>query len=228
MDNTKKQKYRNYPVRKFFLGLIIVALITLVSGAIQGKVSNRWGPPTAMSDAAEKLEKLPKQFGDWESCDERRLDKETEQMLECTGHVSRRYVNQKTGEQVSIIVLVGPAGPISVHTPEICFSSREYKAYKTREVIPVDDENQLWGLNFRSIKLEAEQLVVYYGWSTGQKWVAADDARYDFAGAPYLYKIQLAGNVPLGSTGKSTDVCHTFLHDFLPELQKYLIDPKKH
>ena len=180
-----------------------------------------------MSDAAEKLESLPRQFGDWEACGERRLDENTEKMLECAGHISRRYVNRRTNAEISMIVLLGPSGPIAVHTPEICFSSRDYETKQAREAIQIDDQNQLWNVTFRSLKLDAESLSVYYGWSVGDKWAAADDPRYDFAGSPYLYKIQLAGTATLGNAGKSNDDCRVFLSDFLPVLKKHLIEPSK-
>ena len=65
------------------------------------------------------------------------MDEDTVEMLECTGNIVRTYENQRTGEVVSVFVIVGPAGPIAVHTPEICYSSQNYKSRDTRQQVAI-------------------------------------------------------------------------------------------
>ena len=113
---------------------------------------------------------------------------------------SRQYENRKTGEIVTVAVLLGPAGPISVHTPDVCYSSQDYTVLgapeQTRFGGGEGSQDELWSTSLRSTSLTAGNLRVYYGWSTGGPWSAPGDARFAFAGQPYLYKIQVAGPLP--------------------------------
>ena len=50
-------------------------------------------------------------------------------------------------------MIAGPAGPISVHTPEICYSSRAYSIQEPRVQTAVSDKNgrthSFWSVSFR-------------------------------------------------------------------------------
>jgi hypothetical protein len=219
----------------FILGLAIVASLTLASGVIQGSIRNRWGPSEAMRAAARELESVPNAFGGpqnnrWQKISTEQSEKLSDdqiEILECTGYICRCYENQRTGEKVSVFVVIGPAGPIAVHTPEICYSSQNYSSHDEhqRVVIPTAQEHddELWALSFKTKDTREDLLRVYYGWTTSGRWSATSNARYAFVGAPYLYKIQLASEMPAGSNLKTTDTCREFLKDFLPVLRKHLI-----
>ena len=207
----------------------LVAGLTAASGMIHGRLTNRWGQPPAMLAAAEQLKGVPTQFGDWRMLDEEKMGETAEIMLELAGYVNRNYENEK-GQVVHVAVLLGPAGRISVHTPEICFSSRDYypKDQRKRTPIPTkksaDEPEDLWRLTFKSRKISGHLMLVYYGWSRGGRWSATEGARWEYAGSPYLYKIQLASQLPPGQT-LDKDPCKDFLDDFLPVLQPYLVAP---
>ena len=59
------------------------------------------------------------------------------EMLQCAGYISRVYVNQLTGENVRVALLLGPPGPIAVHTPEICFSAQDYRQEESRKRVAI-------------------------------------------------------------------------------------------
>jgi len=107
--------------------ILLVAGLTLASGMIHGRLTNRWGPPTAMLAAAERLKGVPTECGDWRRMEkDLEMDETTINMLELEGWINRTYLHQPTGQTVHVAVLLGPPGRISVHTPEICFSSRDH------------------------------------------------------------------------------------------------------
>src|SRR5271157_2144912 len=142
----------------FVLSLAVVMALTVASGVLQGRIRNRWGPPEIMLAAAKKLEDVPRQFGGphndrWQLKSTETMDQYALEMLECTGYIVRTYENRKTGDVVSMFVVVGPAGPIAVHTPEICFPSQNYKSRDTRERVAIPDaqgqEDQFWALSFK-------------------------------------------------------------------------------
>ncbi|MGA2067988.1 MAG: exosortase-associated EpsI family protein [Thermoguttaceae bacterium] len=215
---------------RFTLSLVLVVVLTLASGMLQGRIRNRWGPSDSMLAAAEKLDGVPGQFGNWRLESSQELDPGAVQMLECTGYVCRRYVNERTGELVSMVLIVGPAGPISVHTPEICYSSQNYKTRDPRQRVAIEDSHatelgQFWTLGFRSKPPRADVLRVYYAWSTGSEWTAPDAPRFAFTGWPYLYKLELSCNQAPGADVARDDACRKFLQAFLPAVKPHLVAP---
>ncbi|MGA2255245.1 MAG: exosortase-associated EpsI family protein [Thermoguttaceae bacterium] len=218
----------------FVLSLATVTALTLVTGVLEGRIRNRWGPSETMLAAAKKLEDVPTKFGGpdndrWQLQSSDPMSDNTLEILECTGYLQRTYANPRTGDVVSVFVIVGPAGPIAVHTPEICFSSQDYKTRDTRQPVVIADpkgqDDQFWALTFKTKSVPEDLLRIYYAWGTGNRWSAANDARFAFAGWPYLYKIQLASRLPAGTDLKTDDTCQKFLKDFVPVMRQYLVEP---
>ncbi|QDT73334.1 exosortase-associated EpsI family protein [Lacipirellula limnantheis] len=213
---------KSKPARGVVSALVPVAaalLLVVIGGAWYGNYSQRWGPPPDMVAASAKLEHLPRQFGDWSLAEDLPFDEATRNMLECAGHVNRRYINQKTRQGVSLAIIVGPPGPTSVHTPEICFSSRAFQQAGERSRHNFGDapgkSDSFWTLDFTSPNVLADGLRVYYAWSRGDDWEASESPRYEFAAAPYLYKLQLAAPVAAGAKAGDADVGQKFLEEFL-------------
>jgi len=218
---------------KYFLAAMAIVLLlglTLVSGIIHGRMTDRWGVPQTSLDAAEKLGLFSedKQFGDWKCESSNRMSDHVVEMLACAEHIDRTYVNQRTGETVNVAVLLGPPGPISVHTPEVCYSSRAYDSRDERQRVTIKTtdgtEHTFWALTFRSNRLDADILRVYYAWTAGGPWASPKEPRWSFSNCPYIYKIQLASHLPLGSDVQTDDPCRRFLQDFVPALKSHLIE----
>ena len=210
--------------QQLIAGLLAMGL-TVASGAAIGKMSNRWGPSQTSLAAARKLEEFPEQFGNWKLKSSEGMSETAVKMLECSGYISRVYKNQESGESVNLAVIVGPSGPISVHTPEVCFSSRDHKTLESRKPTAVGASgDQFWAMTFESNDVNANLIRVYYGWTPGNQWEATENPRFSFAGCPYLYKIQLASHIPAGTDLTNTDPCKNFLEDFIPKIESYLVD----
>ena len=54
------------------------------------------------------------------------------------GCVYRRYRNPRTGESVSVLLVCGRGGPISVHTPDVCYAGAGYRPTARSEPKEVD------------------------------------------------------------------------------------------
>ena len=211
--------------------IVVVLVLTLVSGIIQGRMTNRWGVPETSAVAAKRLAEFLEdtEFGDWKCESSRRMSEHVVDMLECAEHIDRTYVNQRTGDTVNVAILLGPSGPISVHTPEVCYSSRAYDIREERQRVSIQSkdgkEDTFWGLTFRSNSLDADILRVYYAWTPGRNWEAPKEPRFSFSKYPYIYKIQLAGHLPLEADVDAEDPCRKFLQDFVPVAREYLVAP---
>jgi EpsI family protein len=199
------------------LAIAILASLTVVSGALQGRLTSRWGMPPDAKAAVAALESLPQEFGGWRLQDTQELSEVVRNTLQCEDHLVATYVND-SGAMVNFAILLGPHGPISVHTPEVCYSSRQYDIVEDRARVRAGQPNQedhFWRTRFRARDLDAREMHVYYAWSDGGPWTASQSPRVEYAGRPYLFKLQLAG-YPEGGSESAFDPCEDFLNDFAP------------
>lgn len=210
---------------QYFVAVLLALGLTIASGAVVGKMNNRWGPSRGSLAAARKLEEFPEQFGNWKLQSSQKMSDNVVKMLECSGYISRAYVNQESGEQVFITVILGPSGPIAVHTPDVCFSSRDQDTLEARKPIAVGDSgDQFWAATYERNDVQASLIRVYYGWTPGNHWAATENPRISLAWCPYLYKLQAESHLPAGTDLTSTDPCKNFLADFVPVMKGCLID----
>jgi hypothetical protein len=194
-------------------------------------MNRRWGASLEVQRVAERLREFPTDIGPWHMRESEPLSTDAAVMLECVGYVGRQYENRETGEVVAAAVLLGPAGPISVHTPEVCYSSRDYTFQQPRTRIKLgpseNPQDELWSTTLQSTRLDASYLRVYYGWSTGGPWSAPADGRFAFAGKRYLYKIQVAGVLPSMGDESASDPALSFLKASLPVVKQLLVESVK-
>ena len=207
---------------------VLVLMGTLGGGWLQSKTATRWGGDALMNAAATKLTRpLGERVHNWRLVSDAPLAPDVVSALQCPAHINRTYVNEQTGDMVSVFVIIGPPGPVAVHTPEICGVGQDFALADQRTAVTIRDrsehEHTLWQVALRPRDATRESLRVLYGWGTGGKWSATNDPRFVHASAPYLYKIQLSGPETNG-TGQF-DPCRDFLTWFLPELEARLVAP---
>lgn len=215
-------------IGSFALACGLLLALTLFSGVLHGRMSNRWGPTSRLAEAGQLLSGLPDEIGDWQQAGPaQELSGEAAAALECSGYVIRNYVHRDTRETVTVGLLVGRAGPMSVHTPEVCYSSREFPmvAGPERQVLKTADgvQHEFWRTTHKSTRLEGTALRAYYGWNDGQRWTAAEHPRFAYAGKPYLYRLQLAVPAPLAADEHYEDAGLRFLRDLLPVAKHHLL-----
>jgi hypothetical protein len=189
------------------LAIALVLLTTIASGVIHGRLTNRWGTPVDLANAGKRLQEFPAEFGDWKLAEDRPLTEPIRKVLQCAGYVSRIYTHESTGQAVHMVLLVGPPGPTSVHIPEVCYSSQDYRQQGPREAVEISGKagsatGSFWSLRLQPNGLEAAPLQSYYAWSDGGKWQAAQNPRFTFGGKKLLYKLQLASAAPPTGTKK--------------------------
>jgi len=220
-------------------GVALVGLVTLATGVVTGTIGNRWQRPHDLGAVAKSLEKITAtpQVGPWRLMDTSRLSPEIAKLLHTSGDISCKYVNDQTGDLVDLVVLVGETGPLSTHSPEVCYSSREYQVVSEPESQKVESAAgpaEFLSMTLSSDGLDGSLLRVWYAWHNGAQWLAPRNARIALRAEPFLYKIQIAtyltglevgrqpGSRPAdekaGAAAKQAEVCRTFLVDFMPLL----------
>jgi hypothetical protein len=210
------------------LALILVIAMTGVSSAITWHWNGWFGPRVDTDLIAARVEGLPAEVGNWKSApnDHSTFDDEVIRMLDCKGYISRTYRHEQTGEVVQVAVLYGAAGPMSAHTPEVCYSTRDYQmtVRPTPTKVEYDQsEGEFMRMQLRSPQLSSDNLAIYYAWSDGKTaWRSPRQPRFAFGGQGYLHKIQLACNVSDSSGQEHNDAGKAFLREFLPVVDQQL------
>ena len=215
------------PMNKAMIATLILVVFTVASGVMHGKMSGRWGQTKILAASGRKLNSLPTtRIGDWTVVKRSSLSDEVVEMLECSGNTSRVYRNQRTNATLNMFLIVGPHGPTVAHTPDICYSSRDYErqgdAVKKTIVTADGTRHAFWAVTMTSKSdIDPHDLRVLYAWSDGEKWSAAKNPRWDYLGFPRLYKIQLSSRISENKDAK-IEPMESFLEDFLPELFKHM------
>ena len=202
-----------------------LALATIVaSGIVHGQWTDRWGTPAALSAVSERLEKVAPVLGEWEG---EALPQNAEAPREVAGHLFRRYVHRKTGETITVALVGGRPGPVSIHSPDVCYGAGGYDmATPTKYEAPVASD----GLRavFRTAQFvrtraaEQTKLRIFWAWSARGDWDIPENPRVEFAGAGVLYKLYLIREVSGREPPVADDPCNDLMRLLLPELKRTL------
>lgn len=215
-------KYRN-----ILLSVLAVVVLTIVPAVIHGSYSNRWGQPEEQVTAAAAIDTFPKQLGNWVAVGEAEpLSSRVQQELGLVGYVSRVYRNPRTQNIAQVLLMVGDAGPLVRHPPEICYGNRanELRGESEQHVPAAGDRapSEFRVLNYEPNSTLAQPFRVAYAWSSDGGWKVPSLPRIAFGGKPVLYKVQiqvmdseLVGDDHQGELeellGEFVDAFHTFV-----------------
>ncbi|MDA1229644.1 MAG: exosortase-associated EpsI family protein [Planctomycetota bacterium] len=183
--------------------------------------------PVAVKAAAARLNLVPKQIGSWTSSPEE-IDEREKRMAGIVGSLRRTYRNPENGYVVSMTILCGAAGPMSVHPPTACFEGVGYELSSGPSVVTFEADAAAEGLRssfnratFRLPDASTSEVVrVFWGWSSDGIWSAPETPRIAFRGRSYLYKLYVVDR----SMQQVDDVrqSETFLELALAEIRKGL------
>jgi hypothetical protein len=210
--------------------LIVAAVAALaVAGVIEGLRSNRWGESADVKEAAARLDNVPAAFGPWAST-EVPMNPRVLQVAEAVGHCSRLYRHEKTGQEVSVLLLCGPSGPIASHTPDVCYAGNGYKVQRAelrRTLTLPTGAASYWTARFAKDLPGEPPLEVCWAWGLNGDWEAAENPRYrhDYVMSSYLYKLYATRITPADPSAADGDPVAEFLTAFLPEVKKSLAAP---
>lgn len=204
-----------------WLLLLIAVALTTVSGLVQGHFQQRWGTPEVVADALQKLTPLPEAMGPWQRMQAIKLAENERTILQNFGYEGAIYQHRQTGQTVQCSILLGPAGPTSVHLPEICWGSRAFAQQGDRRVLDVSGrDDRFWTVMFRSTDVHNRPIRAVYAWRYDAPWSTPAEPRIQFGTKPYLYKLQLSCE---GDSDASLQATQDFLQEFLPIVDKRLL-----
>lgn len=200
------------------LGVLVVAL----HGLLHGWSSGRWSGPAEIQVSAARLQQLPLRIGDWQG-EDLHLDPKRQALAGIQGYVMRRYVHRRLGTALSLLIVCGRHGPISVHTPDVCYRGAgfEMQTPEVRQSVGAG-QAEFWRGDFRRHGESADQLRIFWAWNDGRGWRAPDRPRFAFGGAPVLFKLYVVQEVVTGGAGAASEAAD-FLGALLPVLDQVLL-----
>jgi hypothetical protein len=210
-------------MNQFIATIIALSAITGVT-IYEGLRFEFWSTtdPEELNHFAERLEAVPETFGDW-SGQPAEVDEEQLGYAQVYAHVSRDYVNSKTGGKVNLFLVCGKTHPMAIHSPDQCYGAAGFEqGDPSRKNIAVNGRNaELWSSRFtREANLETQALDIVWGWAADDGvWQAPTSPRPHFSNKNALYKLYL-----ITAPGAESDA-QQFLKDFLPVLDKVLFAP---
>jgi hypothetical protein len=209
--------------------LALAAALVAGESYVHGLWTNRWSNSRALEEAVARLQQVPVQVGDW-SAETRELDRRTLAQAGFAGYLSRTY-RRPDGFAVNVLLACGPAGPLSLHTPQICYGGAGYHAVGDISRQDVDvrvspASGAFWKARFaKEEALVPVSLRILYAWHVNRAWTAADNPRLSFAGLPVVHKMYLT--YPLSASDERPDdaACAEFMGRLLPELERTVFSP---
>jgi hypothetical protein len=199
--------------------------VTVAAGTLHGVQTDRWNSSPQLTRALAGLGQAPRAYGDWRG-EDAAYDADQMTRAGIQGCVFRVYRNTRTRESVSLLLVCGRGGPISVHTPDVCYAGVGFRQLTDAQPRPVE-----WGDGRRAVfqvarfgkSGRAAQLEIYWAWSRdGRTWEAPDNPRTSFARLPALYKLYAVREFVPGTREEQAESCRAFLLRSLPDLGEAL------
>src|SRR5262245_57362574 len=98
--------------------------VLVFSGIVHGVWTDRWADRSDLSAAAARLQNFPLNLGEWQGED---FEQARDNGQTLPGVISRRYVHSSSGKAISIFVGCGRPGPVSIHSPDVCYAGSGYQ-----------------------------------------------------------------------------------------------------
>jgi Protein of unknown function (DUF3485) len=207
---------------------ILVSLAMVVTlGVVHGILTDRWAQSGELQEALEGIPRVPRQFGPWKG-EDLPLEAADLARMGIKGCLLRRFQNQESHESVSLLLVCGQGGPISVHTPDICYANAGYEelGQETRQEIESSDGKKAIFIAARFGKTSgviSNQLEIFWAWSRdGIEWQVPENPRLSLARSPALYKLYVVREFMPGTRPETVDISRNFLQRALPAIRQTL------
>ena len=213
-------------MRRYLLLLALALAVVILHGVAHGLWTHRWLASDEPAASAARLAKVPLRVGDWDG-EDLEMDPRHFVIAEIDGYLLRRYVHRRSRVVVSLLVVCGRPGPVSVHTPDVCYRGAGFDPGPAErrlvEAGPGAAPAEFWVAAFRQRDAAAPaRLRIFWAWNDKSGWRAVDHPRLVFGRAPALYKLYVVRDVTAADDPPEADVGAEFLRRLLPALDAAL------
>lgn len=212
------------------LSLLIGSALIAGAGMLHGDWTDRWETTPTVDFAG--LDSIAGSVAKWdgqpmEIADEQRV------IVNAMGDWGRRYIHRSSGDIVSVLILAGRPGPMSTHTPDVCYPSSGYELVEgpaphtlsNNQAKETTIEAQFQRATFRKDEAGvARYVTVHWAWSADGAWGAPDYPRLTYSSHPLLYKIYFVSESPHfeENVSERNDPCIELARQLLPAVSTEL------
>ncbi|MEO6811421.1 MAG: exosortase-associated EpsI family protein [Isosphaeraceae bacterium] len=172
------------------------------------------------------LSSLPVTLGPWQGSDEQ-LDPRIAQATGSTDHVFRSFIDTRTGVQLSVIILYGPAAEVFIHAPDNCYPAQGYHAAEdvvTRVMDPDGVAAPFQATIYaKGEGGQAEREDVYHCWYYSGRWTPELPIIKHAERIPGMLKVHVWRRASDGEFRDNYNPCEDFLNRLVPEIQRRLV-----
>jgi hypothetical protein len=210
---------------------LAAATIILVNGYLHGIRTNRWQRPHELETALANIDRVPTTIGDWQARSEQ-LDNAAITGAGIEGYLLLHYDNRHNGKTITVLLICGRAGPLSVHSPDVCYGGAGYELRGAIVKEPQKYKEGSTAAEFYSATFSradvtgAGSVRIKWCWAAEGLWLAPSQPRVDLARYSALYKLNVIQRVTPISERSDDDMCCDFLRLLLPALDKALFGAK--
>jgi hypothetical protein len=205
---------------KRMLPAVVAVALVLIAGLVHGFWTDRWHTNKAVEAAVANLNRVPRVVGDWKA-EPMKGDLSDKDI---PGQLFLNYVNQKTGDSITVALVCGRPGPVAIHTPDVCYPASGFKVGRKLPYSPpgFKDAHFFTTEVAHSSAADQKHQRIFWSWFAAGRWEAPENPRLTFTRRfPVLYKLyvlrEMVADVPI-----EQDPCVEFLRQILPELEKAL------
>lgn len=215
-------------VRKFTPGawfrLALACVVVAASGGVRlwqaGKVD---AALEAGRQSPFPLEQIPTTLKSWKG-ETTEMDEKIVRATGSTDRITRRYVDQRTGVNLDVIVLYGPTSDMFIHSPELCYPKAGFHTSGDARScrVPVGKGT----VPFRSLVFakgeggHTELQEIYYSWRYNGRWTPNVSSPKESQRIPGMYKVQIARRVFANENLEHDNPAEAFLEVLIPELER--------
>lgn len=206
---------------KRFFPLFLGAGLLAACGLLHGLHIDRWTRSAALEAASDRLSEVPATIGDWDGLP---VDMDARQLAvaNVTSHVARRYVQRGSGREVTVLLLCGRGGPLSVHQPDVCYTGAGYATAAPPEAWADPSGARFWMARFARPTGDPQPLRIFWAWGLHGDWAAPTQPRLELAREPAMYKLYVVQRMTRPDEPLDEGHARDFLQVLLPELRRRL------
>lgn len=193
--------------------------VVIATGIGHGAWTGRWksSPDRAASEA--RPGRVPAALGPWRG-EPLAFDRREVERSGVDGCVARRYVDEESGESLTMLLVSGAPGPVAVHTPDVCYAGAGYEEVSAPSHREIRPEGSSRGADFLVAEYRKRDVAqpcylrVYWAWSRGGAWAAPPNPRVAFATASILYKVYVVRELSAPGEARDEDPAIDFIARF--------------
>ena len=182
--------------------MVAACLILGISGGIRFWREYRFAAlATENTSPPFLLNELSRTQGDWraEEGPDSQLDPQVARIAGSSDHIIRTYLNEKSGDRMTALILYGLAEKVFGHSPDICYPAAGYQ----RVVGPIDRELSVpglkapvryrWAIYMKRVGGLGSYEEAYHTFYYNGEWMPDASNQWKlFRAHPSMFKIQLS------------------------------------